>query len=57
MGDVERVYAWMDKGPVGGLVPRQIAEVDAPVTIMFQFTLAAHISASDAREVRPGDVV
>jgi predicted dehydrogenase len=37
MGDVERVYAWMDKSPVGGLVPRQVAEVDAPATIMFQF--------------------
>jgi predicted dehydrogenase len=37
MGDVERVYAWMDKSPVGGLVPRQVAQVDAPATIMFQF--------------------
>jgi len=37
MGPVERVYAWMDKSPVGGGVPRQIAEVDAPATIMFQF--------------------
>ena len=37
MGDVERVYAWMDKSPVGGVVPRQLAEVDAPTTIMFQF--------------------
>jgi predicted dehydrogenase len=37
MGDVERVYAWMDRSPVGGVVPPQIAEVDAPATIMFQF--------------------
>ena len=37
MGEVERVYAWMDKSPVGGGVPRQVAEVDAPATIMFQF--------------------
>lgn len=37
MGQVERVYAWMDKSPVGGGVPRQVAEVDAPATIMFQF--------------------
>jgi predicted dehydrogenase len=37
MGEVERVYAWMDKSPVGGLVPRQVAQVDAPATIMFQF--------------------
>ena len=37
MGNVERVYAWMDKSPVGGMIPRQVAEVDAPATIMFQF--------------------
>jgi len=37
MGAVERVYAWMDSSPVGGMVPAQIAEVDAPATIMFQF--------------------
>jgi predicted dehydrogenase len=37
MGKVERVYAWMDRSPVGGAIPRQIAEVDAPATIMFQF--------------------
>ncbi len=37
MGEVDRVYAWMDQSPVGGLVPRQIAQVDAPATIMFQF--------------------
>ncbi len=37
MGEVERVYAWIDSSPVGGLVPRQVAEVDAPATIMFQF--------------------
>lgn len=37
MGEVERVYAWMDKSPVGGMIPRQVAEVDAPATIMFQF--------------------
>jgi predicted dehydrogenase len=37
MGEVERVYAWMDQSPVGGLIPRRIAQVDAPATIMFQF--------------------
>jgi predicted dehydrogenase len=37
MGEVERVYAWMDKSPVGGGIPRRAAEVDAPATIMFQF--------------------
>jgi predicted dehydrogenase len=37
MGKVERVYAWMDKSPVGGGIPRPVAEVDAPATIMFQF--------------------
>ncbi len=37
MGEVERVYAWMDSSPVGGGIPMRIAEVDAPATIMFQF--------------------
>jgi predicted dehydrogenase len=37
MGDVERVYAWMDKSPVGGMIPKRVAEIDAPATIMFQF--------------------
>jgi predicted dehydrogenase len=37
MGPVARVYAWIDASPVGGVVPRQVAEVDAPATIMFQF--------------------
>jgi predicted dehydrogenase len=37
MGEVERVYAWIDKCPVGGGIPRQVAELDAPATIMFQF--------------------
>lgn len=37
MGPVERVYAWMDKSPVGGGIPRRVAEVDAPATIMCQF--------------------
>jgi predicted dehydrogenase len=37
MGRVERVYAWMDRSPVGGGIPRRVAEVDAPATIMFQF--------------------
>jgi predicted dehydrogenase len=37
MGEVERVFAWMDRSPVGGGVPRRLAEVDAPATIMFQF--------------------
>ena len=37
MGEVERVYAWMDSSPVGGGIPKRVAEVDAPATIMFQF--------------------
>jgi predicted dehydrogenase len=37
MGPVERVYAWIDASPVGGPIPRQVAQVDAPATIMFQF--------------------
>ena len=37
MGPVERVYAWLDASPVGGGIPRQVAEIDAPATIMFQF--------------------
>ena len=37
MGEVERVYAWMDRSPVGSGIPRRVAEVDAPATIMFQF--------------------
>lgn len=37
MGPVERVVAWLDSSPVGGGVPRQVAEIDAPATIMFQF--------------------
>jgi predicted dehydrogenase len=37
MGEVERVYAWMDSSPVGGGIPVRVAEVDAPATIMFQF--------------------
>ena len=37
MGEVDRVYAWMDKSPVGGMIPTRLAEVDAPATIMFRF--------------------
>jgi predicted dehydrogenase len=37
LGEIERVYAWMDDSPVGGIIPRQVAQVDAPATIMFQF--------------------
>lgn len=37
MGEVERVTAWMDVSPVGGLVPQWMAQVDAPAIIMFQF--------------------
>jgi predicted dehydrogenase len=37
MGPVERVVAWLDTSPVGGGIPRQVAEIDAPATIMFQF--------------------
>ena len=37
MGPVDRVYAWIDRSPVGGGVPQSLAAVDAPATIMFQF--------------------
>jgi predicted dehydrogenase len=37
MGPVKRVYAWIDRSPVGGGVPQKIAAVDAPAAIMFQF--------------------
>jgi predicted dehydrogenase len=37
MGPVERVYAWLDSSPVGSGIPRQVAKIDAPATIMFQF--------------------
>jgi predicted dehydrogenase len=37
MGEVERVFAWIDTNPVGGGIPVRVAQVDAPVTIMFQF--------------------
>jgi predicted dehydrogenase len=37
MGPVERVVAWLDASPVGGGIPRQVASIDAPATIMFQF--------------------
>jgi predicted dehydrogenase len=37
MGPVERVYAWLDSSPAGAGIPRRVAEVDAPATIMFQF--------------------
>lgn len=37
LGPVERVYAWIDRSPVGGGVPQQLAAIDAPATIMFQF--------------------
>jgi predicted dehydrogenase len=37
MGPVARVYAWIDRSPVGTGIPRQVAEMDAPATIMFQF--------------------
>jgi predicted dehydrogenase len=37
MGQVERVYAWMDRSRVSRWMPRRVAEVDAPATIMFQF--------------------
>lgn len=37
MGEVERVYAWMDSTPVGSGIPMRVAQVDAPATIMFQF--------------------
>ena len=37
MGPVERVVAWLDTSPVGGGIPRRVAEIDAPATIMFQF--------------------
>ena len=37
LGPVERVYAWIDRSPVGGGVPQKLATIDAPATIMFQF--------------------
>lgn len=37
MGEVERVYAWIDSSPVGGIIPTSVAKVDAPATIMIQF--------------------
>jgi UDP-N-acetylglucosamine 3-dehydrogenase len=37
LGEVERVYAWIDRSPVGNGVPRQVAQRDVPATIMFQF--------------------
>ncbi len=37
MGPVERVSAWIDESPAMGGVPRSVARVDAPATIMFQF--------------------
>jgi predicted dehydrogenase len=37
MGEVERVYAWLDKSPVSGGIPKRVAKLDAPATIMFQF--------------------
>ncbi len=30
MGPLERVYGWMDRSPVGGRIPREVAEIDAP---------------------------
>ena len=47
MGPVERVYAWLDTSPVGGGIPRQVAEVDAPATIMFQFKSARRYGMLD----------
>jgi predicted dehydrogenase len=37
MGDVERVYAWMDRSPIGMGIPAQVAMLDAPAVIMIQF--------------------
>ena len=42
MGDVERVYAWIDRSPV---VPTKY--VDAPATIMFQFKSARRYGVMD----------
>jgi len=36
MGEVERVYAWIDKSPVGGGIPARLAQVDSPAIVMFQ---------------------
>jgi predicted dehydrogenase len=37
MGPVERVKAWIDESQAVSGVPRSVARVDAPATIMFQF--------------------
>jgi predicted dehydrogenase len=37
MGPVERVFAWIDESQAMAGVPRSVARVDAPATIMFQF--------------------
>ena len=37
MGEVECVYAWIDRSPVGGGIPQWIAQVDSPAIVMFQF--------------------
>jgi predicted dehydrogenase len=47
MGPVERVYAWIDRSPVGGLIPHKLATVDAPATIMFQFKSPRHYGVLD----------
>jgi predicted dehydrogenase len=37
MGTVNKVVAWIDHSPVGGILPENLVSVDAPATIMFQF--------------------
>jgi predicted dehydrogenase len=54
MGDVERVYAWMDKSPVGGMIPRNVAEVDAPATMMFQFKSPRRYGVLDCAHTEHG---
>ena len=56
MGQVERVYAWIDRSPVGGLVPQKLATVDAPTTIMFQFKSPRRYGVLDFTHT-PGMVV
>ncbi len=37
LGPVEKVCTWIDRSAVGGLIPRRVAEVDAPAPITFKF--------------------
>jgi predicted dehydrogenase len=47
MGPVERVVAWIDHSPVGSGVPKSLAAVDAPTTMMFQFKAGRRYGVMD----------